>query len=73
MNKKINVMYGLLSLSIFITFFFGIEHFSGGICEYWKCEPYVAILLTVEIISLCFLSLNDLIFETIFNKKEKKI
>jgi hypothetical protein len=37
----INLIFSVLELT---TFFIGIEFYSGGLCEYWKCQtPYVSL------------------------------
>lgn len=53
-NKIIltNLFFSILEL---INFFIGIEFFSGGICEYWKCQTiFVMIWILLVIIHLFF-------------------
>jgi hypothetical protein len=44
----------LFSLAELIVFFAGIEFYSGGICEYWKCQTcMVSIWVGLVMIHFC--------------------
>lgn len=70
MNKKILFVNLFLSILELINFFIGIEFFSGGICEYWKCQTiFVAIWVLLVIIHL-FINTYFLFINTYFLSEE---
>jgi hypothetical protein len=49
--NKISIINLILSIAELSIFFIGVEFFSGGICDYWKCQTiYVSIWVMLVMI-----------------------
>lgn len=64
----------VISLFVCLTWFIGVNFFSGGICEYWRCVPMSGILLNLLMILLLMMTFSSIayvIYEHILNKNHK--
>ena len=50
----------VLSLIVCLTYFIGVQHFFGGICEYWSCAGWIGMLLEIELVILLLASVVSL-------------